>query len=276
VTATVRSALRLAGWVAGLLVAGRVALSLGGGGLSVPLTSPGDLRDWASDTGPDIMAVAILRLGLLAGIGYLLVATVLTTAAEIVHLRPLTALAERVTPGLVQRIAQGGGGIGLILGTAAGLLPVPDPEPTRPQTTIAAPGPGVATMTRAADPAGAGPQATMTPTAETGSATATMTRADAPPPGTGPPPPAATPPMPATPPVPAPAPAPAPGSGPATWVVEPGDSFWSIAEDVVGSGDERVAGRYWRALIDANRSRLVDPGNPDLLIAGQELVVPPP
>jgi nucleoid-associated protein YgaU len=60
------------------------------------------------------------------------------------------------------------------------------------------------------------------------------------------------------------------------WVVEPGDSFWSIAEDVVGSGDERAAGRYWRALIEANRSRLVDPGNPDLLVPGQELVVPPP
>jgi hypothetical protein len=263
VTAALRSALRLAGWVAGLLVTGRVALSLGAGELSVPLASPGDLRDWVSDTGPATMAVAILRLGLLTGIGYLLVATVLTTVAEIVHLRPLTAMAERVTPGLVQRIAQGGGGIGLILGTVAGSLPVPDPGPTGPQTTIATPGPGVATMTRAADPAGAGPQATMTPVADTGSATATMTRADTPPPGPGPPPPS-------------PPAAPAPGSGPAMWVVEPGDSFWSIAEDVVGSGDERAAGRYWRTLIEANRSRLVDPGNPDLLVPGQAVVVPPP
>jgi nucleoid-associated protein YgaU len=34
-------------------------------------------------------------------------------------------------------------------------------------------------------------------------------------------------------------------------------------------------GRYWRRLIDANRDRLVDPGNPDLLLPGQELVLPP-
>jgi hypothetical protein len=34
-------------------------------------------------------------------------------------------------------------------------------------------------------------------------------------------------------------------------------------------------GRYWRRLIDTNRDRLVDPGNPDLLVPGQELVLPP-
>ncbi|HZM38172.1 MAG TPA: LysM domain-containing protein [Acidimicrobiales bacterium] len=72
-------------------------------------------------------------------------------------------------------------------------------------------------------------------------------------------------------------PLPQPGN---TWVVGPGDSFWSIAEDVLASprGDppgERDVGRYWRRLIDANRARLVDPGNPDLLVPGQELVLPP-
>jgi nucleoid-associated protein YgaU len=75
-----------------------------------------------------------------------------------------------------------------------------------------------------------------------------------------------------------PAPLPEPGE---TWVVQPGDSFWSIAEDVLGSPGgvppgERDVGRYWCRLIDANRSGLLDPGNPDLLVPGQELVVPPP
>ena len=73
-------------------------------------------------------------------------------------------------------------------------------------------------------------------------------------------------------------PLPQPGN---TWVVGPGDSFWSIAEDMLSpsGGDppsERDVGRYWRRLIAANRAGLVDPGNPDLLIPGQELDLPPP
>jgi hypothetical protein len=65
------------------------------------------------------------------------------------------------------------------------------------------------------------------------------------------------------------------------WVVEFGDSFWSIAEDAMGEAtpgreptEAEVAG-YWGLLIAANRDRLADPGNPDLLLPGQRLVVPP-
>jgi nucleoid-associated protein YgaU len=85
-------------------------------------------------------------------------------------------------------------------------------------------------------------------------------------------------PAPAAPASPAPEPVPAAADSPgvSTWVVESGDSFWSIAEDVVGPDGKRAVGRYWRALIAANRDRLVDRGNPDLLVPGQELVVPPP
>lgn len=56
-------------------------------------------------------------------------------------------------------------------------------------------------------------------------------------------------------------------------------SFWSIAEAVLtGEGRstaDRDVARYWRTLIDANLDRLVAPGNPDLLLPGQELVLPP-
>jgi hypothetical protein len=34
--------------------------------------------------------------------------------------------------------------------------------------------------------------------------------------------------------------------------------------------------RYWQRLIAANRHDLIDPDNPDLLVPGQRLVVPPP
>jgi nucleoid-associated protein YgaU len=33
---------------------------------------------------------------------------------------------------------------------------------------------------------------------------------------------------------------------------------------------------YWRALVAANRSRLPDPDNPDLVYPGEVLTVPPP
>ena len=66
---------------------------------------------------------------------------------------------------------------------------------------------------------------------------------------------------------------------PATWVVQPGDHFWSIATATLRTHDAAVTddevARYWRTLVDANRDRLVVPGNPDLVFAGQDLVLPP-
>lgn len=72
------------------------------------------------------------------------------------------------------------------------------------------------------------------------------------------------------------------------WEVRSGDSFWSIAEETLiderrsefdgGSAseitDEEIAG-YWRILIAANEDRLIEPGNPDLILPGQELILPP-
>ena len=58
------------------------------------------------------------------------------------------------------------------------------------------------------------------------------------------------------------------------WVVDAGDSFWSIAEDVVGAGDRTQA--YWERLIAVNRGRLAVPDQPDLLFPGQRLTLPPP
>lgn len=65
-----------------------------------------------------------------------------------------------------------------------------------------------------------------------------------------------------------------------THTVEPGDHFWSIAEAVVARATdapvtEARTRRYWRRLIRANRGRLVDPGNPDYILPGQVLHLPP-
>lgn len=63
--------------------------------------------------------------------------------------------------------------------------------------------------------------------------------------------------------------------------VRPGESFWSVTEDELTrrlgrtpTPDEVVA--WWAGLIAANRSRLVDPTDPDLLRPGQHLRLPRP
>jgi nucleoid-associated protein YgaU len=65
---------------------------------------------------------------------------------------------------------------------------------------------------------------------------------------------------------------------PTSWTVEAGDSFWSIAAEAVAPAgaepNDRQVMAYWRRLVEANRGRLIDPGNPDLLVPGQELVLP--
>lgn len=292
--------LRLASWTAALVVAGRLLLAAGSPSLSVPLTSRHDLSGWVSETPPAEMAMAVLRLAALAGVAHLLAVTALATLARALRAPGAVAAVDRLSPTVVRRIVAGGSGLGLVLGGVAGSLPAPA-APVRPASTVAAapatPGasPAPATATQARLPAAA---ATMTrvagnelPAAErpeartTASvAPATMRRSDDPPVGSGSatmarldvePGRAAGPALPAT-----PAPPAAPAVDPARWVVEPGDSFWAIAEEVVatsgrpGAG-ERAVGRYWRQLIEANRARLVDPANPDLLLPGQQLVVPP-
>jgi nucleoid-associated protein YgaU len=67
--------------------------------------------------------------------------------------------------------------------------------------------------------------------------------------------------------VPSPSPPPPAASTPATWVVQPGDHLWSIAERTA-QGD---VGRHWVRLVEANRDRLADP---DLVLPGQEVVLP--
>jgi len=64
------------------------------------------------------------------------------------------------------------------------------------------------------------------------------------------------------------------------WTVEPGDHLWSIATETLQDSwsrseltDAEIVG-YWREVIEANRERLVEPDNPDLILPGQELLLP--
>lgn len=67
---------------------------------------------------------------------------------------------------------------------------------------------------------------------------------------------------------------------PSLHVVEAGEHFWSIAESALRSAasddpDPTTIMRYWGTLVDANRHQLMDPDNPDLIMPGQRLVLPP-
>lgn len=64
------------------------------------------------------------------------------------------------------------------------------------------------------------------------------------------------------------------------FTVVAGDHFWGVAEEQVAAHRgpdpaEELVRRYWRRLVDDNRDLLVDPGNPDLLLPGQVLRLPP-
>ena len=65
------------------------------------------------------------------------------------------------------------------------------------------------------------------------------------------------------------------------WTVAPGDCFWTVAEEVLTTAWGRAPTDaeivpYWRELIDANLSVLVERDNPDLIHPGQVFALPPP
>ena len=266
---------RLLIWTAALVLGLRALHALGAGPLGVPLTSRGELVGWVDRTQPEVMAVALVRLAALACGWYLAVCTLALALTRPLGRPRLAAAVARMTPAVVGRIVSGGGGLGLAAGTLLGALPSTTLTTTLATSAIVATPAAATPADRTQSPGPPTPTATMTrmPDDKPGApASATMTRRPSPVAASSTPPPAAQ--APATPAVPPP-----PAAGPSSWIVEPGDSFWSIATDTVsppepGGPDHRLVAGYWRRLVEANRSRLIDPGNPDLLVPGQELVLP--
>jgi hypothetical protein len=275
------------------------------GSLAIPLTSLDEMRRWLDDSSPALLPAAVLRLVALAVCAYLALTLVLTLVAQAVDRhtggRAVRAV-RRLLPAALQGLLTGGAQCSLVAAAAFPLAGLPTAVQGDPPTTTAT---TTATMTKLgpelpADPVPATPATSTTPAVST----ATMTRLPTAPPTTAAEPagtttvpptplPAADPIAPTTAPtslapVPPPprAPAPAnpddePGLFDDTWTVGPGDTFWSIAEEALtdrrGSfptQDQTV--RYWQQLIDANRSQLAAPDNPDLLLPGQSLLLPPP
>ncbi|MEO7555276.1 MAG: hypothetical protein ABIV94_01560 [Acidimicrobiales bacterium] len=235
-------------------------LGLGRGELAAPpLGSPTELSAWVAARGAVVAAFALVRLGALVLGAYLLATAALGLLAQRFGRTRLADAVDRCTVP-TWRAALGGAGLSTItllagatvIPTAAGAVDAP----TDRLVEIVAP-----TTTEAVDAEGPPP---------------TMHVLDSPAPTTVPPTPDAPPPD--APPAVAPPGATSSAAPDATWTIEAGESFWSVARDHLAESwnrvpDDHEVDGYWRQLIAANLDVLPTP-DPNLLYCGTTLVLP--
>lgn len=239
-----RRAARSLLWLAGLLATG-IGLRLASRGelAAPPLGSFDQLTAWVDGRGAAAAAVALVRLLAEVWVWYVLALSALHLASGALRSVGGHRFADALAVPAARRLVHAGLGIGL---AAASTVGSPD--------EVAAP--GVATMTpvtetpllRAAGVEAPRGTATMrpllSPPGERG--TAVMT----------------------------------PAPQPSTWTVAPGESFWSIAQEVLADAWRRPPSDaevdpFWRTLVEVNRGRLTDPADPDAILPGQVFEVPP-
>jgi nucleoid-associated protein YgaU len=242
------SRVRLQLALVGLGAAGAVAVLLraGHGTLAGPRVDGwASVEVWYDAVGAATAAVATLRLLAIGLAAWLLLCAVLQLAGTFSPLRAIRPVADVVSPQGLQCLARGAAGLAL---TAVLVGP---PAPVDPA--------GTAVMEALDEEEPATTSTTTDPTTTTSSTSPPAVPASGPAPAEGP------------------GPAARPSPAPDVVVVERGDSFWSLAVDAVADDPARgEVGDYWRRLVTANRARLVDPTNPDLLYAGQVLSLPAP
>lgn len=236
-------------WVAALAAAAITLQWAGRGQLAAPpLTDPGRWPAWLDGRDPMIAAFSLLRVAALGGLWYVAGVTLLGAVVRAAGAASLVRVTDRFTIGPVRRMLAGSVSLGL---AASGVVAVAAPALRLPVAAA---------------------QTSTSSTAPAPPATVTMHRlgpAEAPAPVT---------PASRVPQVSAPAPAPAASE---RWTVEPGECFWSIAEDVVAARLGRAPTDaeivpYWQRLIEANRTELAHRDNPDLIFPAQTFVLPPP
>ncbi len=257
-----RRALLGATWVVVLVVVLLGLHRLGAGPLSTPpLLDRSALRLWLDDRDVLVAVFALVRLVALTLAWYLLAVTAVGLAARSSRIATLVRLADRATLPAVRRLLGTVAGIG-ITASAASLMATdlvpgahpPGGPPGGPAESAVVlqrlPGSDDVTLRR------------LPPGTEDDDGSATLRVDDGADDGT-------------TDDTAGAAPAPAP-----EWVAAPGDHLWHIAEAVLADAwsrpptDAEVA-PYWRSLVEANRDRLVDPDDPDLILPGQTFRLPP-
>jgi len=280
-----RSPARIAPLLAWLsaLAAGALLLAKAGEVLPTPPAHPTHWGDWAATTHPVAAAFGGLRLIGLALCAYLLATTTLSLLAAASGVPHLLRAVDLVTLPVVRALVRSALGVGVAAsiawstqvgpalaqtGASAGgasgtaVMHLLDAAPTSTATTVT----GAAPITAGHTP----PTMSTTPTATPRCRRrARHPRARSPaslrPADTGP----------------TPAPGPARVSEADTWTIAPGDHVWRVAERTLAGAWERPptdaeTSTYLGALIEANHDRLVVPGHPDLVYAGQVFALPTP
>jgi hypothetical protein len=206
-------------------------------GAALPLPVWRALDAWVEHVGPVVAAVSLLRVAALLATGLLLGLRAAGAAAEAVGAMRLAIALDRALPRRMRRLLGGVAGVGA---AGSALLTVGSGPAPSAADSAAAP-PVVATMSQldTAILRVEEPEATMQVVDEV-APLAEDGRAD-------------------------------------QWLVEPGDSFWSIAEDVVADrlgrpGSDAEVAAYWARLVDANRPNLAS-GDPDLIYPGERMLL---
>ena len=299
----------LALWVGALVVGTWLFHAIGDGPLAAPPLDPSAWVLWADGRDPLVATFAVLRLLVLGLSWYLVGATSIGILARLLRAASLVRIADAITVPALRRVLQGALGVSLATAMVASSVSPSDPQ-ARDGSTItlqvagddaAAPVTSAANITLAAlgdderitlehiqgedRPL---PLELLDRAKERAAAIDAATDGDA----TGAPEstvgpgsdhddarPAAADPDDA---------AREPGvaersasAGAGEHLVVAGESFWTIAERSVSERlgrppTEVETAAHWRRLVDANRDRLVDHDNPDLIFPGQVLTVPPP
>lgn len=235
-----------------------------------------DLGRWLADTPPEDALVASVRVTALVLAWWLAASTTLYVVARLTRVPSLVRAVEWATLPAVRRLVDGVAvttiAAGSVLGTS-GVAAAAPADRTPVVVQLGAEGTSVTTAPRYRPrPAGSDD------TVGTEPATAGATVTTAPPVRTAIPPDV-----------------PDRGDGSsstagaskapddaASYVVQPGDNLWKIAERhltrLTGRSEPDVAtaevGRYWARLVDHNRGRLRS-GDPDLIYPGEHLTLPP-
>lgn len=231
-------------WLVGLLAAGGALRLAARGELAAPpLGSLDQLSAWADAHEPAAAAMALVRLLAEMSAWYVLALSGLHVASSALRITGGHRLADALALPGVRRLVHAGLGVGLAAASSVG----------------------------GQDEVGASDAVTMTPVAEAplvthhrieapaGTATMRPHRSSAGEGGTA---------------VMAPTPI------PSTWTVAAGESFWSIAEELLTDAwgrppSDAEVDLFWRTLVEVNRGRLADPADPDLIHPGQVFEVRP-
>lgn len=237
---------RAACWVLGLVAAGVVLRAAAVDDLAgPPVTSLDGLTAWVDAREPVAVTMALVRLLAEISVWYVLGLSVVHVLARALRLPGGHRLADAASAPGVGRIVKAGLGLGMVAASSMG----------GQDNGVGAP--NGATMTPVADVPAVTPRRV-----DDARGTATMRPEVGPQPDVQPGGVAQMTPL------------------PTTWTVAPGESFWSIAEELLADAWGRPPSDvevdpFWRTLVERNRGRLIDPRDADLVQPGQVFEVPP-